>query len=441
MKSFSPRILLWSSGLAELAIAVTASRTIDREARFPIYLCLYLAMAVPWLVACYVVHRMPRPRSPERIRGRDVALLFLIAAGLRALFLWTDPVLSDDVYRYVWDGRVQRAGINPYLYPPSDPALAALRDEAIYPGINNKDIPTIYPPLMQAVFFIATAISESVFSMKASFVLVDFGLVWALMKLLEARGLHPLRSLVYAWSPLAAVEVAGSGHNDVLAVALLVAALWGFERGRNALSFVLLGGSGLAKLMGFALAPLFARFVKARMFAILPLLTVLVALPYASAGSLALRGLKEYGTRWRSNDSLFHVLFTLVGSLEVAKLVAATLVVLLVLAFVWKKTPPLPACYGTIGAILLLMPTVHPWYLLWLLPLLALYPNPAWLYLTVMVALSYHAPYLASPGAPWEETPWVKALEYVPFFLLLGLDFALDDARSSAGDPERGRAG
>jgi alpha-1,6-mannosyltransferase len=438
MKSFTPRLVLCAAGLSELAIAAVACRTIDRESRFPLYLGLYLAMAVPWLVASYVAHEMPGTNDARR--ERDVLLVFAIAAGLRALFLWTDPVLSDDIFRYVWDGRVQRAGINPYLYPPSDPRLELLRDAEIYPGINNKDIPTIYPPLMQAVFLVVTSMTTTVVGMKASLVLVDLGLVWVLMNLLEALGHPPLRSLVYAWSPLAVVEVAGSGHNDVVAVVLLVAALWAFERGRNALSFILLGSSGIAKLMGFALAPLFARFVKPRIYWILPAVGLCAVLPYAAAGGLAFRGLEEYGARWRSNDSLFHLLYALTGSLDVAKLVAAGLVALLVLVFMWKKTPPLPACYGTIGAILLLMPTVHPWYLLWMLPLLALYPNPAWLYLTVSVALSYHAPYLASPGQPWEETSWVKALEYVPFFLLLGLDFVLDDARSPARDLDRGGA-
>ncbi len=437
MNSFTSRTVLWASALAEIALAALAARTIDRGAGFPFYLGWYLAMAVPWLVASYVAVHRKRTDS----RRRDLVLLFTVSVALRGLFLWTDPVLSDDVYRYVWDGRVQRARINPYRYAPADPGVESLRDGDVYPAINNKDIPTLYPPLMEAAFLLATSVSESVIWMKAFFVLVDLALVWALVMLLETRGLDPVRGLVYAWSPLAVVEVAGSGHNDVLAIAFLVAALWAFERGTNALSFILLASSGLAKLMGVALAPLFARFVKLRLYLILPVVSVLAALPYASAGALAVRGLKEYATRWRANDSLFHLLYLLTGSLETAKLIVAALLGLLVLVFLWRKTLPLSACYGTIGAILLLMPTVHPWYLLWIVPLLAVYPNPAWLYLTASVALAYHAPYLASPGKPWEETLWVKALEYVPFFLLLGLDFLIDDSRPIARNPDRGGAG
>lgn len=419
MKRLGSWTVLCAAGLSELALAAFAARSVDRGAGFPLYLGWYLAMAVPWLVASWVVVHRKRTDA----RPGEIALLFAVAAALRAMFLWTAPTLSDDVFRYVWDGRVQQAGINPYRWAPSDPALASLRDHEVYPRINNKDIPTIYPPLMQAAFFLATSISESVLWMKAFFVVFDLGLAWALMRLLEALGQDRARSLIYAWSPLPVVEVAGSGHNDVAAIALLVAALWIFERGKKPFGLVLLTSSGLAKLMGFALAPLFARWVKPRLYLIPPLASLLVLLPYASAGGLALRGLKEYAARWRANDSLFHLLYLLTGSLSTAKLVVATLLVLLVLVLVWRKTTPLFACYVTIGAILLLMPTVHPWYLLWILPFLAIYPNPAWLYLTVSIALSYHAPYLASPGEPWVETSWIKGLEYVPFFLLLGLDF------------------
>ena len=167
----------------------------------------------------------------------------------------------------------------------------------------------------------------------------------------------------------------------------------------------------------------------------------LAVLPYASAGELALRGLREYALRWRGNDSLFHVLFLLTGSLSSAKLVVAAILAALTLVLFWRKTPPLRASFWLLGAILLLTPTVHPWYLLWIAPLLAVFPHPAWLFLEASVALSYHASYLAAAGEPWEEVPWIKLLEYGPFFLLVGLDllkWALHGSRKAPEDPESG---
>jgi hypothetical protein len=251
--------------------------------------------------------------------------------------------------------------------------------------------------------------------MKGIFVLVDLALVYLLTHLAS----NPIRALVYAWSPLAVVEIAGSGHNDVLGAVLLMSALLALDRGRPAATMVLLTASGLAKLLGLALALLFARAVPLRLFALVPLVALLVAAPYASAGGLALRGLTEYASRWRANDSLFHLLFAATGSLDTAKIAAGAILVAMTLVLILRRTPPAAACFLVVSAVLLLSPTVHPWYLLWALPFLALFPSPAWMFLSVSVGLSYHAAYLASPGAPWEELLWVKALSYVPFYGLL----------------------
>ncbi|MGH9333493.1 MAG: hypothetical protein ACRD21_07075, partial [Vicinamibacteria bacterium] len=370
-------------------------------------------------------------------RRWDPALVFAFALLLRVIFLPTEPVLSDDVFRYVWDGRVQHAGINPYLYAPADPELAFLREElpGIYPGINNKDVPTLYPPLMQLAFFLATAVSESLFCMKTFFALFDLALIYALTRLLAALELHPLRALIYAWSPLSVVEVAASGHNEAFAVFFLVCALWAFERKRDFASMLMLAASGMAKLASFALVPLFARFVGPRVHWAFPLAVLPLLLLYASAEELAFRGLREYAMRWRGNDSLFHALFALTGSLEKAKTIAGLLLAAWILVLFWRRIPPLRASFWTLGALLLLSPIVHPWYLLWIAPLLAIFANPAWLYLEASVALSYHAMYLASPGEVWQEWVWIKHLLYGPFFVLLALNLAFHESRKAARDP------
>lgn len=394
-------------GLVELGLAVLAAVAVGTRASFPLYLGLYVAMGLPWLLAV-------RASMGGSVSMRTVVVFALL---LRAVFLVTEPVLSDDVYRYVWDGRVAGAGINPYFYAPEAPELASLRD-ALYPGINNKDIPTIYPPLMQVAFRAVTAVSASVYAMKGFFVLADLALLLVLGKLLSASGLDRGRLVVYAWCPLPVVEIAGSGHNDVLGALCLFAALLALAKGRDWLAIGALTLSGLAKLLGLALLPLFLRFVKPRALVAVPLLCLAFAWPYRKAGTRAFEGLTQYGLRWRGNDSLFHVLYALTGSLDVAKVLVAVALVALTLLLVAKKVPPLRAGYLVTGAVLLLAATVHPWYLLWILPFLCFYPSPAWLYLALGVGLSYHAAYLATPGEPWEELLWVKLLEYLPFYAL-----------------------
>ena len=88
------------------------------------------------------------------------------------------PRTSDDAYRYVWDGRVQAAGINPYRYAPADPALAELRDDAIFPKINRAEYAvTIYPPVAQMFFFLVTRLGENVTTMRLAMLGCEAGLV------------------------------------------------------------------------------------------------------------------------------------------------------------------------------------------------------------------------------------------------------------------------
>jgi hypothetical protein len=344
----------------------------------------------------------------------------VVAAALRVTFLFTTPVLSDDIYRYVWDGRVQREGINPYRYPPSAPELGHLRDP-VHEGINNKDISTIYPPMMQMVFAVSTAVSDSILWMKATFVLVDLALIGVLLSVLVAAGLNPMRSLIYAWSPLVIVEIAGSGHNDVLMVALLMASHRAILHKRDTLSISLVTLAGYAKLMAFALLPLLARWVRPVAWLAVPLTSLVLLLPYLGVGTEAFGGVRAFGLRWRANDSLFHLLYWATESLDIAKLIAGGLFGLVLVALIYRRVTPLRGCYIAIGAILLLSPTVHPWYLIWLIPYLCFYPNPAWLVLTATIVLAYHAPLLTPPGQPWEERWTFKLLEYAPFFLIAGL--------------------
>jgi hypothetical protein len=406
-------ILLALGGFLQ-ASAITLAGKLDLGNGFIVFLGSYLSMFMVYALAVYFVL--------QHVRGTNgqLTLVLLFAVAFRIPFLFAAPVLSDDVFRYIWDGRVQRDGINPYRYPPKAPEIEHLRD-SIYDGINNKDIPTIYPPAMQIVFAATTFFSESVVWMKGLFVAFDLVLIGVLVGLLKAMGMSPLRVLIYAWSPLVVMEIAGSGHNDVLGLAFLLAAHAAIIRKKDVLSICSLSMSGLSKLMGFILVPLFARSLRPRSWVALPLTTLLVSWPYLDAGLEAFRGLWEFGTRWRANDSLFHLLYLLTGSLTTAKAIAAAAFAGLMGYLLIRRVNPLRGCYLAIGAILLLSTTVHPWYLVWMVPYLCIYPNPAWLLLTGTVVLSYHAPFLATAGGPWIEHTSFKLLEYSPFFGLLAL--------------------
>jgi hypothetical protein len=174
-----------------------------------------------------------------------------IAIALRLALLFVPPHLSTDVYRYVWDGRVQGAGINPYRYVPEAPALEALRDEAIYPHINRRDYAvTIYPPAAQMLFLLVGRLADGLLAMKLALVACEAITVAVLLDLLRRLKRPALRIVAYAWHPLAVWEIAGSGHIDAAMVAAMMLGLW----------FALVPGRRLLAAGVLAVAALFKPF-------------------------------------------------------------------------------------------------------------------------------------------------------------------------------------
>src|SRR5580704_14606822 len=134
------------------------------EVRYERFVFAALAQGAVYAFAVWLVlrHRFGRPA---------LAVIFIVAALARAIAVPAPATLSTDVARYVWDGRVQAAGINPYRYVPADEHLAELRDQAIYPHINRADYaPTIYPPVAQMIFVLATRASETLTMMRLAMI-------------------------------------------------------------------------------------------------------------------------------------------------------------------------------------------------------------------------------------------------------------------------------
>ncbi|HET6973270.1 MAG TPA: glycosyltransferase family 87 protein, partial [Pyrinomonadaceae bacterium] len=235
-----------------------------------------------YLVAAWIV---------IRARSSNSTLLIVIAFAIvfRLSILFAPPYLSDDIYRYVWDGRVQAAGINPYRYIPAAPELAHLRDETIYPKINRKDwAHTIYPPVAQIVFFLTTRISESVTWMKATMLLFELVTIWAVAQLLTLLNRPRQLLLMYAWHPLVIWEFAGSGHVDAISISFIALALLAWQRKSDLGAGFMLGCATLVKLFPVVLAP-----VMLKRWRIAPILATTISagyLAYISVGPRAVFG-------------------------------------------------------------------------------------------------------------------------------------------------------
>jgi hypothetical protein len=247
-------LLLVALGLASLAL-YRYGLIFDRARPLQIvwFIKVALAQCALYALAAWVVWRAGARRS-------TLLLVVVFAALFRLSVLFAPPFLSDDIYRYVWDGRVQAAGINPYRHIPAADALRFLRDTEIYPNINRRDYaPTIYPPLAQMVFFLTTRVSEGIGWMKAVMVLFEAAALYALVALLASFKLPRQRVLLAAWHPLAVWEIAGSGHLDALVICFIALALLARRRERDGLTGALLAAAALVKLFPLVLLPAFYR--------------------------------------------------------------------------------------------------------------------------------------------------------------------------------------
>lgn len=364
-----------------------------------------------------------------RIGRPAFAIVLLVGILCRVPLVLTPPRFSDDMYRYVWDGRVQAAGINPYRYVPADPALARLRDTAIYPHINRRDYAlTIYPPVAQIFFFAVTRVSETVTGMKAGMVACEIATVWALVILLGRLGLPRGRVLLYAWNPLVIWQYAGDGHVDAVAITFVAAALLAHVRRREALTGAALGCATLVKWYPAVLFPALYRPRDWKMP--LAMATVMTAayLPYVGAGAQVLGFLPGYAREegmLNGRRFLLLALARLAGvAVPPAVYIGGALATLLIIAVHVMRETNRPALgdirhASTLAAVFMVLFSTHYlWYFGWLALFLAVVPTGALLYLTGAATSLFAAagtrPLFGAGGGP----PAFDTALYVPFALL-----------------------
>ena len=370
-----------------------------------------------------------RDRTAETISGRQAASLILVVAVVLRLMMLFAPPESSDVNRYVWDGRVQAAGINPYKYVPADPALKFLRDDEIYPEINRADYaPTIYPPLAQIVFLAVTRVSESVVAMKVAMVLFEGLATWAMLRMLEARGEPSRNILLYAWHPLPIWEFAGSGHVDAVAVACVAVALLAAQARSPSWAGAALGGAALVKFFPVVIGPALYRRWDWRLPLAGAAVVALLYLPYlVGAGAKVFGFLFGYSEEEGLSDGSGLYLWLLLGHLVPTSpegfrifLPAAALVLGgLGLKIMLRRRDN----NVTLGGALLLAETLaavtsphYAWYFTWLVPFLPFVRSGAALYLTCGSTLIYRA--------GWPPSFVGGTILYAPFLVLLAVDVA-----------------
>lgn len=445
----------------------------------------YAALFLPYAAILWLL----RDEAPA---GVGVLLMGTAILG-RFILVPADPLLSDDLYRYVWEGRVTLSGANPFVLAPVSDALTPLRDATIWPLINHPEIPTIYPPFSQGFFALNAALGGGLVTMKFLFVAFEaamVAIVWRLVRDRVARRKLLFAFAIYALNPLVVVEVAWSGHLDVLAWGSLVAGLVVWEsdpelRWRTVvLAATLVGLSISAKLLGVLALPFLVtgrhrlstettRFRRLGRRLAAPVLAVLVVvatyLPFADAGPKLFSGFGTYASTWRSNEGGYRAMASLTQHLLVTfasdddrtvpgdpesdvvfrmeswdafftargwtktwegeeipattftaytvaqtatKAIVAFLCALALLWLMLARWQPLAATASILLLLYFFAPTVHPWYVAWLVPFAALRPRATPIAFSALVLVGYGAWISMARGGPWALEWWAVALEY-----------------------------
>ncbi len=351
--------------------------------------------------------------ATPRFARRVVIIGLFLAAVWHIAFLRVPPGPDDDIHRYVWDGRVQRLGYNPYIVVPSDPALGALHTPETR-TLNNPDVPSPYPAGAQLFFRAITAIHESVFALKVAFVVCDLAIVLVLLDILRRSGQEAHWVLAYAWNPLLATEVAGSGHIDIVGVLLLLVSFAALERRWRALATVTFGLAVAVKFVPIVLLPLYWRRVRMRDAALAAVVFGLLYIPFLNQGRIPIGSLGTYLQSFRFNDPVFATLERVaVPQLVVGLAVLVGSLTAICLRRLSKATAWSSDAFAwPMAASLLCAPVVYPWYLLWLLPFVRSASTAPIIIWTVSIIPTYYVWHLRTLGRPWLVPGWIMLLEY-----------------------------
>jgi hypothetical protein len=410
-------VVLVAGGLAILSL--------DQHAPVAWFMTTVCVAGLLWLLAVALVRRGGLPRW-------TIWMVIAVAVAMRAMTLAAPPLLSTDVYRYVWDGRVQFAGINPYRYLPIAPELAFLRDDTVFPRINRADYAhTVYPPAAEMIYAVAAAITPGVFGMKLMMTAFDALAMVVLAWLLRVAGREPAELLIYAWLPLTVWEFAGNAHIDAAAAGLLALTLLFAVRGRAVWTGIVLALATLTKFLPAVVLPAFWRPRDWRLPIAFVVTLAVLYLPYVTVGWRVFGFLGGYVSEEGVENG--HGIFLLQSLSSVVVLpgwagaayIVLALSVLAVLAAWFAFGGPLPAAPGArllqqarqaviLGAVVLVAVSPHyPWYFAWLAPLACLAPLPSVLWMLAAAPLLAHGAVetLVVPGAVYVPAAILALLE------------------------------
>jgi len=381
MLTFFKIIFLAGTGTVSLVFYTILAARKYALTETPLLITLYSALFILYIIAIIISQNQGNSQKSKLCVIATGALLF------RIIMLFSPPSLSSDIHRYNWDGKVLAHGINPYRFPPQSPELDMLKDAA-FSKIEHSETFSVYPPLAQITFAIAHLIAPGIYTLKILSAIFDIGTIILLFLLLKTLGKDPSGIIVYAWNPLAVIETAGSGHIDSQGIFFLMLCILLFYRKKQAKSALMLLCAGFSKPF---ILPTFVLLLKRPLKTYYPLCIFACAmlLPFFGALGNLIKSVAHYLYLWEGNGSFFAAMLFLTKSYTVAKTISFLMLFGIIAILIRKRVDFPKALFILIGTILLISPTVYPWYVLWILPFVCIFESLSWLVLSWSIFFSY----------------------------------------------------
>jgi alpha-1,6-mannosyltransferase len=419
-----PIIFFMTSLVLSLLLAAAGVLSLHVLPYHPIisYAAAFMSSSVFFLIAAYQLFRKDLPNS-------YVYVAIGIAILVRFSFLWTSPIGSDDLYRYVWDGKVQAHAINPYAYAPNSAELKHLSTATISSLVNHPEMKSIYFPLSEWIFYLSYVVSgEQTWGIKGLLLLSELCALYGLFLLMRTLDIPRRFMLLYAFCPMLFFEYAIDAHVDGFGLPLLIFALYFYFDKKKLLSMILLGLSLSIKPTALVLLPVFffaEKDWRARLtIAFIPLLTLAVQFaPYVVSAN-PFESLSTFTKNWTFNGFVFNVIDMYVHDNQQTRLMCSIFLAIIILILSLLKRPLFDKLYYAVLFLLLFSPVVHPWYVGWLAALLPIARRWSGLVYVSTLSLTCFTYISFQLQGVWKEEPLVWLLEYLPVIVLLILELA-----------------
>ena len=383
-----------------------------------LFIAVSLIASVFYISICVIVRY-----GTDVLPKSGLLLILLFSLIYRLTAIWIQPVASGDVYRYLWDGKVQAHGFNPYAHPPTDTLLNGLHSAVSPQTMDYPNMRTIYPPFAEWIFALSFGVAgENPIGIKFFLLIAECLSAWLLALLLKALQKPPAYIAMYVLCPLPIMQFMIDAHMDALAFPFVLLFLLLWIKRKPIGSAVSLGFAIITKLLPVIFLPLLMKGESNKNRYILLGgalgMTALAYIPYILWNGSPWESLGAYTSRWYFNGPVFDIILYSVGRNETAHLVVAGIFALWFMFVLTRSLPLIEKLYFVLFGFFLFSATVHPWYVTWLALMLPLaMPWSGVAYVTMInlaniVVIDYKALKI------WHLSPWVEGLEYFPVIIL-----------------------